>query len=261
MVAKEKQEICQEALQEYLNSGKSLRQISKEYKGVTRDFLGGYFFGKGINIYSRKSHVNDHIFDVIDTEEKAYWLGFLYADGNVHHHHESWVIELSLQESDLNHLKKFASFISYEEAPKYRLKTKAYRVMFGSRIMAEQLISKGCIERKSLILKFPTYDIVPKNLMRHFIRGYFDGDGCITLRHNISKEVPVASLLGTKEFLSDLLVEIVKESKVIKKEHDNDSNTYNIRFKTEEGFRFLDYMYKDANIYLQRKYNRYLLKN
>ena len=261
MAAKEKQEICQKALQEYLNSGKSLRELSAKYKGVTRDFLGGYFFGKGIDIYSRKSHVNDHIFDAIDTEEKAYWLGFLYADGNVYHHNESWRIELTLQESDLSHLKKFASFISFKEAPKYRSKTKAYRVMFGSRIMAEQLINKGCVEKKSLILKFPIYEIVPKNLMRHFIRGYFDGDGCITLRHTTSKEVPVASMLGTKEFLSDLLTEIGNESKVIKKEHNNDINTYCVRFKTEEGFKFLDYMYKDASIYLQRKFNKYLLKN
>lgn len=260
MIAKEKEKLCQEALQEYLNSGKSLRQISLNYKGITRDFLGGYFLGKGIDIYSRKSHINDHVFDKIDTEEKAYWLGFLYADGNVHKSSKSWKIELTLKEGDLSHLKKFCTFVDFREVPKYREKTKAYRVSFGSRIMAEQLIKYGCTERKSLTLKFPSEDVIPETLTRHFIRGYFDGDGCITLRHNINKDIPVASLLGTKEFLSVLLEKINNNGiDILKKDKNNDSNTYYVRFKTKEGFCFMSYMYKDATIYLERKYNKYLL--
>ena len=120
MFVEERVQICEDALKEYLSSGLSMRTIGSKYSGVSRGFLGGYFLAKGIDIYSRKSHVNDHVFDTIDTEEKAYWLGFLYADGNVHHTNNSWRIELTLQEQDLEHVQKFGKFVSCEKEPKYR---------------------------------------------------------------------------------------------------------------------------------------------
>lgn len=260
MLAEERILICEDALREYLSSGKSMREIGKECQGVTRTFLGGYFLAKGIDIYSRKSHVNDHIFDNIDTEEKAYWLGFLYADGSVHHANTSWRIELTLQEQDLQHVQKFAKFVCLDKEPKYRINTKAYRISFSSSRMAEELIKKGCIPKKSLVLTFPSYDIVSKELMPHFIRGYFDGDGCISLQqqvHSIRKEV---SLLGTKEFLESLVKETGIGGAIIKKEKRTVSNTYYIAWHKKEGEEMLDYMYGNASVYLQRKYEKYLLK-
>ena len=258
MLAEERRDICEKALQEYLTSGKSMRDLGTNYQGITRGFLGGYFLAKGIDIYSRKSHVNDHIFDVIDTEEKAYWLGFLYADGNVHKHNKSWHIELTLQERDFEHLRKYAAFIGFMREPKYRKNTKAYRISTGSRRMAEQLIEKGCVPKKSLILTFPSHDIVPENLMRHFIRGYFDGDGCICLRNNVHSVVPCVSVIGTKEFLEGLLNEYGgNEVQTIKKDKRSPSNTYEVLFHKDEGLRFLSYMYDTSSIYLQRKFDKY----
>lgn len=259
MLAEERVQICEDALKEYLSSGNSMRTIGDKYKGVSRGFLGGYFLAKGVDIYSRKSHVNDHIFDSIDAEEKAYWLGFLYADGNIHHSSSSWVIELTLQECDINHLIKFSQFLSINKEPMYREKTKAYRVAFSSCRVAKELINKGCVPKKSLILTFPQYDIIPKELMSHFIRGYFDGDGCISVQqlvHSIRKHV---SLLGTKEFLEGLVKEAGLTGTIVKKEKRTESNTYQIALTKGEGNKLLDYMYKNASIYLQRKYDKYLL--
>ena len=259
MLAEERVQICEVALKEYLSSGKSMRLLGNNYKGVSRGFLGGYFLAKGVDIYSRKSHVNDHIFDTIDTEEKAYWLGFLYADGNLHHANKSWRIELSLQEQDLNHVQKFANFVSCDKTPKYRAKTKAYRMSFSSSRMAEELIKKGCIPRKSLVLTFPSYAIVPKELMPHFIRGYFDGDGCISLQDLVHSVRKYVSLLGTKEFLEGLIKETNIAGTVLKKEKRTASNTYQLTWHKKEGNEMLDYMYGNASVYLQRKYNKYLL--
>lgn len=259
MLAEERVQICEAALKEYLSSGKSMRLLGNNYKGVSRGFLGEYFLAKGVDIYSRKSHVNDHIFDTIDTEEKAYWLGFLYADGNVHHENKSWRIELSLQEQDLNHVQKFANFVSCEKEPKYRAKTKAYRMSFCSSRMAEELIKKGCIPKKSLVLTFPSYNIVPKKLMSHFIRGYFDGDGCISLHQQVHSIIKEVSILGTKEFLEGLVKETNIDGAVIKKEKRTTSNTYFIHWRKKEGNEMLDYMYGNASVYLQRKYDKYLL--
>ena len=112
--------------------------------------------------------------------------------------------------------------------------------------------------QKSLILTFPTHDIVPKELMRHFIRGYFDGDGCITLRHNVHSITQYVSIIGTKEFLEGLLNEYSGyDEQTIKKEPRRDSNTYEIKFRKEEGKRFLAYMYENSSIYLQRKFEKY----
>ena len=83
MIVEEALNKCKKALEEYLNSNSSIRELSVKYK-IDRGFFSGYALGKGIDIYSRKSKCNDRIFDVIDTEDKAYWLGFLYADGCVY---------------------------------------------------------------------------------------------------------------------------------------------------------------------------------
>ena len=91
------------ALSDYQTSGLSLRDLAKKYN-ICRATLTGFFLGRNIDIYSRKSHVNTCIFETIDTEEKAYWLGFLYADWCVSHYKTSKRVELALQEKDLNHL-------------------------------------------------------------------------------------------------------------------------------------------------------------
>ena len=68
--------------------------------------------------------------------------------------------------------------------------------------MWEALNNKGCVPNKSLTLTFPSKDIVPSNLLRHFIRGYVDGDGCICVTKPEKIELNV---LGTKEFLQGVL--------------------------------------------------------
>lgn len=254
MIAKESKERCEAALNEYIHSGISLRDLSIKY-GIPRSFISGYILGKGIDIYSRKSHVNTELFQCIDTEEKAYWLGMMFADGCIYWHATSYKIELTLKESDLEHLLKFKKFLDWDKEPKYRPNQKAYRVMFSCRKLAEDLMDLGCVRRKSLILKFPTK--VPDNLIRHFIRGYFDGDGCISVKHNVKSDVPIVSLLGTFEFLQSLIEVFKMEYTPIKKCKKNSSNTYYIRFKKEDAYKFLHYIYDDASIYLQRKYDKY----
>lgn len=92
-------------------------------------------------------------FKVIDTEEKAYWLGFLYADGCVGSTESK--IELSLAEQDFHHIEKFRDFIGINNKISYRSAVKAYRYSFRSESCKQDLIDKGCIPKKSLILKYP----------------------------------------------------------------------------------------------------------
>ena len=151
------------------------------------------------------------IFETIDTEEKAYWLGFLYADGSVGSKEHK--IELGLAEQDLKQIEKFRDFIGINNKISYRPTTKSYRYSFRSEFCKEDLIKQGCMPKKSLILKFPTEDQVPQNLIRHFIRGYFDGDGWFTN----TEECFQVGIIGTEDFIKGFLDNITiynKENKI-----------------------------------------------
>ena len=134
-----------------------------------------------IGLSKSERRFNSKKFDIINTEEKAYWLGFLYADGCVSVNIEN--LELGLQACDVGHLHKFNRFMESEDNnvfyhPKIT-ETKVfdeYQWKMTSKHLCSTLCSYGCVPRKSLILQFPNESIFEDpNLIRHFIRGYWDG--------------------------------------------------------------------------------------
>ena len=90
------------AEEEYAQSPISIRELCQKYP-VQRQTLTGWLLAKGYNIENKRAmkSFNIHYFDEIDTEEKAYWLGFLFADGSVTRYKNSYDIELSLKIEDL----------------------------------------------------------------------------------------------------------------------------------------------------------------
>jgi len=243
---------------EYLICSKTLRQICKEHKVDKMSF----------SIYLNKNNVStvkkidscDTTFEVIDTEDKAYWLGFLYADGAISYKETfptAYKVELALKESDKEHVEKFKLFMKSERKIRYREKTKAVRIIISSKKLCESLIYLGCTPRKSLTLTFPNKKQVPEKLLKHFIRGYFDGDGHISINKNTNC-LMVVSMLGTSEFLNAVIHE-TKLTCSLKKDKRHLGNTFSIRPRISESIDFLNYIYKDAEIYLTRKYSKYLL--
>ena len=205
----------------------------------------------GITNPHGKQKLKTDIFNIIDTEEKSYWLGFLYADGNLNSNNNTVSLELGLK--DENHLIKFNDFLSKEKS----IKKDHFRVrcVFRDTQIYNNLIKLGCIPKKSLILNFPNYNQVPKHLMHHFIRGYIDGDGSIYISSN---RIHV-SVLGTKELLYKLIEEIeLPKRNFYKKNKEKDSNCYFFEYSGKNAINFIDYLYKDCNIFLERKYNKYL---
>ena len=193
-------------------------------------------------------------FEIIDTEEKAYWLGFLYADGSVGSKEDK--IELGLAEKDLKHIEKFKTFMNINNKISYREKTKSYRMSFRSAKCKQDLIDKGCIPKKSLILDFPNENQVPKHLIRHFIRGYFDGDGWFTNTESCFQ----IGIIGTENFINGFLNSIEntnKDNKIFDVHRKNGAKRY-VFGAYDDVLNFLNWIYKDSNIYLERKYNSYL---
>ena len=197
---------------------------------------------------------NKDIFNSIDTEEKAYWLGFLYADGSVSK--SRYAIELTLQERDCGHIVKFKNFIGLDNKISYRGKQKAYRYCFADKTIHTDLISKGCVPTKSLIVKFPSEEQVPNNQIRHFIRGYFDGDGTL---YKDKYERWGCGFIGTKSMIDGILDKVPEISG--NKIHDNHGNVLCLRYFFAGEYKmvsFLNYIYKGSTIYLDRKYNKYI---
>ena len=194
------------------------------------------------------------IFETIDTEEKAYWLGFLYADGSVGSTDNR--IELGLAEKDLMHIEKFRDFIGIPNKISYRSNTKSYRYCFKSIPCKADLINKGCIPQKSLKLKFPTEEQVPSDLIKHFIRGYFDGDGWFTNTEDCFQ----VGIIGTEDFIKGFLdsIEIENKNNKIFTVHREDGAKRYVFGAYQDVLNFLNWIYKDCNIYLNRKYEHYL---
>lgn len=198
---------------------------------------------------------NRHMFKEIDTESKAYWLGFLSADGWVSAKENDYKIELTLAKKDRGHLEKFKGFIGLENEIRDRVVANKYyssRFSFRSPEMKNDLIAAGCTPQKTFTLKFPTENIVPTELMRHYVRGYLDGDGWISYTGK-SRQV---GFIGTEDFLMALIEKFNLPNLKLYSVHNGPQKRY--MFSGKNSKEFITLLYNDSNVYLDRKYQAYL---
>lgn len=242
---------------------KSIAQTCKIHKIATAHLFSEYIKSKGIEVlnYQNLTTSNQNIFEIIDIEEKAYWLGFLYADGSITTRNKeatNYRLELGLKESDYNHICKFKKFMNASNKISFKQNKlgNSYRIAIGEKKLTNDLINKGCTPRKSLTLQFPDYDIVPKLLMKHFIRGYMDGDGWIGLRKIYNGYRGRCSIVGTEDFIRGCCKELNFECKT--KQLRKKGKAYQYEFLTNECEILLSVLYENANVYLDRKFEIYL---
>lgn len=243
-----------EAKKIYLQGELSLTQISKQL-GLDRGTLSKNLKNDGITIRNKQNEprMNQFFFDKIDSEEKAYWLGFLYADGAIGSSNNS--IEVSLKSGDITHLQKLASSLGFINKHIYQDDTRC-RLNFQNKHLHNQLMNLGCYPRKSLILTFPSKEQVPEEFVYHFVRGYVDGDGSVMIgkNHRGERVVPRLSILGTKDFLVELIAQMGWKQNHIA----HPSGAYQVEWGGKYVFSYLKDLYQDATVYLDRKYQRFL---
>jgi hypothetical protein len=209
---------------------------------------------------SRYAGFNESYFEKIDSPDKAYFLGLFYADGN--NFEKVNKVSINLVEEDSYIIELFKKYInsthplSKTKPPKEHHKVQRV-IQIYSKKMSQDLHNLGCVNAKSLILTFPSEEIVPKELQSHFIRGYFDGDGSIGSPNNYYN--PSFRLTGTQEFLLEVKGILEKEcslNNVNLYKHDNIYNlTYGGNFQTA---RIAEYLYKDCgNLFFTRKKERF----
>ena len=260
-------EQIRQIVEDYLN-GKSMRQIERDYN-VARQSVANYLEEKQIkttkgNHYRKYKHQYD-FFENIDIEEKAYWLGFMFADGYIVDYSKKYGEDkfgITLHSKDKKTLEQFKKSIKSTN-PITDVSSNGrqlHRIIMSSQKTVDDLISHGCVKQKSLILKPPIG--VPQELIHHFIRGYFDGDGSIfwnkgAFERHDTWNTPSYSIniTSTKEMIEWLIDQIGFGN--IQKEERRAKTWYYVQNGNKKVKQFCDYIYKDATIFMERKYQLY----
>lgn len=266
-------------IEEKYNSGLSCTKISKLYNTsamtITRILkkLIPNTYKEKVTL-KRKHKFNKYYFESINNNNKAYVLGLLYADGfnNV----ERGQIKLALQERDKHILEDINKELESNIELRYRITNNinaqnCYELLICSRDMSNDLKELGCTQNKSLTLKLPKPEQVPLKFIPSFIRGYFDGDGSFWYNNvkyiKKNKEVSLylssqVSFVGSIFFANEfkiLLKNILDINLVICQRKHGHKNI--VEFSVggnKQVLGFMNWIYKDSILHLNRKYNKYL---
>lgn len=247
--------------------GQSLVEIGEKL-GIGPNRIKKVLISNSVEIrdasHARRTYdIDEHYFDVIDTPNKAYILGLLYSDGNINTSGGHYTIRIRLQEYDVDILEKIRHELKYTGNLRfYDLNNKnsnwqnCYGLEINNKHMVEKLMEYGVIPNKSLLIKFPNF--LKKELVSHFIRGFWDGDGHIsTKRYLTCCTCNGDFILGLQEFLYE--------------NFDINSNVYThdspsgkvlnlVITSKEKTINFLNYIYQDAELYMDRKHDSYINK-
>ena len=217
-------------------------------------------WNKGYNDMSKKKYnVNENYFDKIDTEEKSYWLGFLYADGYVRMKDgRSGELKLKLKKSDKGHIELFRKCIGsthkiIDGISKVVVSGRTYESecsslsIYNTKIVKD-LTKHGCMNKKTFKITFPN---LREDLVRHFIRGYFDGDGSI---YDNEKRASFSFVSGSIKFLQELENIMIKDNIVNKIKQQGISISWS---KKKTILNFYHYIYDNSTIYLKRKKEKF----
>ena len=242
--------------EEFINKIKNLYESGlntieiTEMLGLKRGIVSYLLRENGYNLNHRgpKSKIGfEDYFDNIDSPYKAYFLGWLMADGNVSIYNGQYSIKIHISYKDRELIDKFLKHI--KSTNKVKIKNgehPSYYVSLTSKHMCESLIKYGIKPNKTGFECFPKN--IPNEYKRDFIRGVFDGDG-IT---DVSK--CRSGFVGSSSLVNDILAEL------------NNSKLTVFSTKSENIYYFLGgkkfsrelskYMYENATLYLKRKYDR-----
>jgi hypothetical protein len=261
------------------NSGKTTHQVAKEC-GYSQTFILNTLKRNNVPIrpiysYTRKYNINEHFFDVIDAEDKAYFLGLMFADGNNYRSEETgkghdYQISIKLQEEDKHILDTFVKIMSSNlelkySKPKNEKWKNGWLLKFDSKIVSDQLKELGCVPAKSLILKYP---VIPDHLQNHFLRGYFDGDGGVSTWEkkwktttNVNYNLKITSskmfCIAAKQVIQSN-IDVNMYLFLPKANNENQITTSLGIGGNQQVYKLMTWLYKDSTIFLKRKHDKYL---
>lgn len=261
--SKEIENICKLALAEYLNTAETERSLTKlgDKYNIRRQTLSSYFKKWGYEIINQQNRcrLNKHVFDNINTEAQYYWLGFLYADGNISSKGNRLEVRLSI--NDLDHLEKFRSFLKLSTPIRTGICNEHgfCHLSVRNKHIWNILNSYGCTPAKSLTLSMPPKEFFGNvaNFL-HFIRGYIDGDGCLCVYKDNNKVRTRLSLVGTENFLM-AINHVFKGIGCLRSKSsvNYENKAFELKFSDVPSRKIARMLYANATIYLDRKYEKY----
>ena len=262
-INKVSEEIKQKIIEDYKNNI-SLRNLEKKYN-VSRSTISSYLEKIDIkkikgNHYRKYFHDED-FFEKIDSEEKAYWLGFMFADGYIVDNEKRYgqdAFGLALAKDSIDSLEKFKKSIKATNPITWDTSKKGSqpqgRLLMRSQKTVNDLIDKGCVKQKSLILQPPKN--IPDDLIRHFIRGFFDGDGSL-IKYERTKNSIAYSINITSTYEMVKWIKQVFQIGQIFPEKRREQTWYFTVGGNQQVIKLYHYLYDEATIWMDRKYNRF----
>ena len=239
----------------YVNKGMRTGEIAKIY-GCWSTTVGLHLKEWGFDLKKERHNalykVDTSFFDKIDTEDKAYFVGLLLADGHISKRN---CIMLTMKDFDIVQKYKIAIKTDKEiQTDRYG----NYYLNIVSKRMCERLREMGFSNRKSYDFDITKIlGFIPEELMHHFVRGMFDGDGSIRIyKYDYIKKpqyhLGYTGLSNVVDFVKsyfNLHTKTVKESDI----------TFTcVTSCKQDIIRIFNLLYKDATVYIDRKYNTFL---
>lgn len=235
----------QDIISRYEN-GEAVSNIRKDYN-VTHKVINRVLKENNVMIRGNRKHFyNEDVFKEIDTAEKAYWIGFITADGYVNEDRN--FMRIKLQEKDKNHLYKFMKFINGDESMiKYEFHNttgnRQWYIEVNGKTFIKSLVDLGIRQGKSTKEKW--CDKIPEEYIKDYIRGVIDGDGHIELAR--------IDICNSYEVLKNIQDHLIDKCNIHKGKVCNHSGTNRI-YIIKNRKQVLEYLYYDDCISLDRKY-------
>lgn len=204
--------------------------------------------GYNLNHRGPKSKINiEDYFDEINSSDRAYFLGWIMADGNVSIFNGQYSMKLHIAYRDRELVYKFLEHI--QSSNKVKIKegeNPSCYVSLTSKHMCESLMNYGIVPNKTGKETFPLQ--IPKKYKRDFIRGVFDGDGITDTSNGRS------GFVGSNSLVNSILKELNEEELTVFKT--KSENIYYFLGGKRFSRKLFKYMYDNTNLYLERKYER-----
>ena len=215
---------------------------------------------KDQSLAHRTYRINQHVFDSIDSEIKAYLLGFLTADGCNKTDRDT--VELTIAKKDIEIVELFKELLETNKPIKIlKARKETHSDMANLSIynkhLSEQLNKLGIVKNKSKYLNKVT---IKNSLIKPFMRGYFDGDGHIGINKNNRFSFSICSNKIFCNYMAKLIKKELNINITITDRYkDGRDTSFSIVISGENQIlKVLDWLYKDSTIKLNRKYEVYL---
>lgn len=226
-----------------LNRDRSMNIYGTKNPGDVSDF-----WDKSKSYPNRKYFFQENYFENIDSQMKAYWLGFIWADGYLNTN----ALEIELHIKDIEQLQRFRDDIgsTHKIYERERPTTHSCRIVLGSQKLVSDLISLG-YNNKEVPINLPV------EYEKDFIRGLFDGDGSVGCYSGYKGKIRSWLELLGKEKLMLWVKEKLDSIGMYDNEVRENKGTYRLSYTESGTEKFYNYIYSGYEWCMERKKVRF----